>query len=157
MGEVLLYPHFANKEVKTQNGYVSCKEVILESWWGLSTSQGNALDHTTYPGLPLHLGDYPRNAGPRGRNPLGPEWAGSMGPCRSPVSGGGAGRRCATGGMAEGMLAASAASCTAAPGRDRDLAAQVLQSRQSAVHAHTLFQEKPTQTEDQRGEAPVYA
>ena len=25
------------------------------------------------------------------------------------------------------------------------------------VHTHTLFQEKPTQTEDQRGEAPVYA
>lgn len=119
---------------------MSCKEVILESWWGLSTSKGKALDHTTYPGLPLHLGDYPRDAGPRGRNPLGHERAGSVGPCRSPVSGCGVGRRCATGGMAEGMPAASAASCTAAPGRDRNPAAQVLQSRQSAcARTHTLL------------------
>ena len=71
-----------------------------------------------------------------------------MGPCkrassstggRSPASGGGAGRRCAAGGTAEGTPAASAASCTAAPGRDRDLAAQVLRSRQAArARTHTL-------------------
>ena len=51
---------------------------------------------------------------------------------RSPASGGGAGRRCAADGTAEGTPAASAASCTAAPDRDRDLAAQVPRSRQAA-------------------------
>lgn len=102
--------------------------------------------HIPWPSL--HLGAYLRDAGPRGRNPLGSEWAGSVGPCRrassstwgrSPASGGGAGRRCAAGGTAEGTPAASAASCTAAPGRDRDLAAQVPRSRQAAhARIHTL-------------------
>ena len=65
---------------------MTCKEVKLESRWGLSTSQGNALDHTTYPGLSLHLGAYPRDTGPRGRNPLGSEQASSVGPCRKASS-----------------------------------------------------------------------
>ena len=96
----------------------------------------------------LYLGTYPRDAVPRGRNPMGSEWVGPMGPSRkassstwgrNPASGCGVGRRCTAGGMVEGTPAASAASCIAAPGRDRDLVSQVLQSRQAVcAHTHTL-------------------
>lgn len=112
-------------------------------------------------GGPLGLA-YPRDGGRTGRNPLGPEWAGSVGPCRkassstwdrSPAFGGGGGRKCAVGGKVGGTRAASAASYTAAPEQtEREqvrpvLGAETVQVRtRTRTHAHTYTHHTHTRT-----------